>query len=123
MIQLDTTILVDVLRGHPAAVEFVTGLQEPIGISVITVAELYVGVRASEEDAIRDLIAAIPIWLLDLGAARQGGEWRQKYGPSHNVSLVDALIAATARQHEARLATINLKHFPMLPDVFMPYGP
>jgi predicted nucleic acid-binding protein len=35
--------------------------------------------------------------------------------------LADALIAATAEADGARLATLNIKHFPMLPDVLVPY--
>jgi predicted nucleic acid-binding protein len=34
--------------------------------------------------------------------------------------LIDALIAATAEQENARLVTLNRKHFPMLSDVLVP---
>lgn len=35
--------------------------------------------------------------------------------------LADALIAATAEFHGAWLVTLNVKHFPMLDDVMVPY--
>jgi predicted nucleic acid-binding protein len=37
------------------------------------------------------------------------------------VQIADALIAATARMHDARLVTRNVRHFPMLDDVVVPY--
>ncbi len=121
MVLLDTAILIDVLRGRAPAVAFVMDLDEPVGISVLTVAELFVGVQPNEEEALHDLIGTLDVWPLDAKTAQCGGRWRQQYGPSHHVSLVDALLAATAVQHQARLATPNLKHFPMLPDAFLPY--
>jgi predicted nucleic acid-binding protein len=35
--------------------------------------------------------------------------------------LLDALIAATAKLHGVRLVTRNVRHFPMLDDVLVPY--
>jgi predicted nucleic acid-binding protein len=35
--------------------------------------------------------------------------------------MPDALIAATARIHRARLVTRNTWHFPMLDDLLVPY--
>lgn len=34
----------------------------------------------------------------------------------------DVLIAASAELSGARLVTLNRKHFPMLPDVLVPYA-
>jgi predicted nucleic acid-binding protein len=50
-----------------------------------------------------------------------GGLFKRDYQPSHGTGLADALIAATAEVHEARLVTLNEKHFPMLDDVIVPY--
>jgi predicted nucleic acid-binding protein len=46
---------------------------------------------------------------------------KARYGKSHGVGLVDALIAATAKLHGYRLVTLNKKHFPMLDNVLIPY--
>ena len=46
---------------------------------------------------------------------------RRQYHKSHNISLADALIAATAEQYQAKLVTLNSKHFPMTKDVIVPY--
>lgn len=43
------------------------------------------------------------------------------YGKNHGTGLADAAIAACARAANARLATLNTRHFPMLGDVLRPY--
>jgi|GEM_PF-3833030 len=40
MTLLDTTVLIDVLRGYPAAVDYLLSHQDILGISVLSVAEL-----------------------------------------------------------------------------------
>ena len=42
---IDTDVLIDYLRDHAEAVSYLESLTEPLLISVITVAELYAGVR------------------------------------------------------------------------------
>jgi predicted nucleic acid-binding protein len=46
---IDTDVLIDYLRDHPDAVSYVEAQQERLLISVVTVAELYAGVREGEE--------------------------------------------------------------------------
>jgi predicted nucleic acid-binding protein len=44
------------------------------------------------------------------------------YRRSHpGIGLVDFAVAATAEQHGARLATLNVKHFPMIKGLTAPY--
>jgi len=65
-------------------------------------------------------LGAFEIIPLDAEIAQKGGLYRRDYGPSHGVGLADALIAATAELQQARLVTLNAKHFPML-EVLVPY--
>jgi predicted nucleic acid-binding protein len=58
---------------------------------------------------------------VDLDIPRLGGAYRRRYGPSHGVLILDALIAATAQVHGAHLVTRNARHFPMLDDLLVPY--
>ena len=58
---------------------------------------------------------------VDAAIARRGGSLRRTFRQSHGTGLLDALIAATAEAHGARLVTRNLRHFPMLDDVLVPY--
>ena len=46
---IDTDVLIDYLRDYPDAVSYVETQQERLLISVVTVAELYAGVREGEE--------------------------------------------------------------------------
>jgi len=115
MMLLDTDVLIDFLRGKPEARDFIASLPRDVAVSAVTVAELHVGVReGGERQALDTMLATFRILPLDAEAARQGGLLRRDYGKSHGVGLNDALIAATARLHALPLATLNLKHYPML---------
>ena len=46
---LDTDLLIDFLRGHRQAVAFLEEETRPMGVSVLTMAELHAGVRDGEE--------------------------------------------------------------------------
>jgi predicted nucleic acid-binding protein len=118
---LDTDVLVDYLRDREEAVAYLEAHAESILISAITVAELYAGVREGEErHSLAEFLDAFAIIPLDAEIAQKGGLYRRDYGPSHGVGLADALIAATAELHRAKLVTLNARHFPMV-EVEVPY--
>ncbi len=52
---------------------------------------------------------------------RRAGVFSRLYEPSHGLDDIDALIAATAEHHGLRLATLNVKHFPMFPKLKRAY--
>lgn len=119
---LDTCVLIDCLRDRPAAVAFLQRLQAQPSVSVVTVAELHAGARNSrEEQSVEDLLGSLRVLLIDLAIARLAGRFRRGYQRSHGVQMPDALIAATAENHGVRLVTRNVRHFPMLDDVVVPY--
>ena len=66
-------------------------------------------------------LGAFEIIPLNAEIARQGGLFRRDYGPGHGVGLADARIAASATLHQARLVTLNARHFPMV-EVEVAYG-
>lgn len=119
---LDTSIFVDYLRNRPSAVAYVEATAEQHLLSAVVVAELYGGVRdGPERQQLDALVAAYDVLpVTESLAVAAGLLWRQ-YRPSYGVGFADALIAATALAHNATLVTLNAKHFPMLPDVLMPY--
>lgn len=119
---IDTDVLIDYLREKAEAVSYLESLSELLLISVITVAELYAGVRdGAERTKLDEFISAFEIVAVDQEISVKGGLYRRDYMKSHNVGLADALIAATAEVHRARLVTLNGKHFPMLANVIIPY--
>ncbi len=119
---LDTCVLIDYLRNRAAAVDFLHRLNESASVSVITTAELYAGVRdEAEQRRVDALLTQLPVRDVDLAIARLAGRFRRDYRQSHGVAIPDALIAATAEVHGARLVTRNARHFPMLADLLVPY--
>ena len=120
---IDTDVLIDYLRDHEAATAYLETCTHTLALSVISVAELYVGVRDGEERSrLDDFISAFETLPVDAPIAIQAGLWRRTYGRSHGTGLADALIAASASAAQATLVTLNRKHFPMLADVLVPYS-
>ncbi len=119
---LDTCILIDLFRGKEQAVQFFGSLENPPFLSALTLAELYAGVREGKErTALDNLAQHLPVIPLTEDMAIKGGYYRQQYGKSHGVGIMDALIASSAEQKELTLVTRNLKHFPMLKSPLRPY--
>lgn len=119
---IDTDVLIDYLRDQQQAVAFLEGSDQPLAASVITVAELYVGVRDGEERKRLDaFVGAFDLIPLDSKAAVVAGLWRRQYGRSHGTGLADALIAASVEAMGGTLVTLNQRHFPMLPNLLVPY--
>jgi hypothetical protein len=119
---LDTCVLIDYLRDDEAAVQLIRRLARRPSVSVVTIAELYAGVRNDRErEGIEALLAVIDVRNVDFEIARLAGGYRLQYRGSHGVAMPDALIAATARVDGARLVTRNTRHFPMLDDLLVPY--
>jgi predicted nucleic acid-binding protein len=120
---IDSDVVIDYLRGYPAAVAFIDSLADKPATSAIVVAELYAGVRdGPDRRRLERLLAATRILPLTAEIAVRGGLYRRQFGKSHNVGLADALIAATAHLEGATLVTLNQKHFPMLSNVQVPYS-
>lgn len=122
LLVIDSDVLIDYLRDQPQAVAFLEGSERQLAACVITVAELYVGVRDGDERQHLDAFVS-SFELLNVGpaAAVQAGLWRRHYGRSHGTGLADALIAATAEGAGGTLVTLNRRHFPMLATVLVPY--
>ena len=117
----DTDVLIEYLRGRQRAVEYLEGLTADSCVSVVSVAELFVGVRDDGEEAsLKQFLLAFSILPVTEEVARLGGLHRRDYGQSHGTGLADALIAATAEENGATLVTFNQRHFPMV-EIRVPY--
>ena len=121
-ILLDTNVLIDYSRNNPVAVSFVESLPRQPEISVVTLAELLAGAKNRKEET---QIGSLGRWLKlrDVNAeiAMRAGEFLKHFRNSHGTDDFDALIAATAENHGLKLATLNIKHFPMFPKLKPPY--
>jgi predicted nucleic acid-binding protein len=124
-ILIDTSVLIDHLRGHePARRAFASAVRqgERVVCSVLTRVEVLAGVRDGEERPTRLLLDALEWIAVSDALAEDAGLLANRYLQSHpGVDTVDFVIAATARELEAVLWTRNVKHFPMFPGLTPPY--
>jgi len=119
---VDSDVLVDFLRGKSKAVNYVKAHSKKIILSSISVAELYAGVRDGEErEELDEFVGLFPILPVTPEIAKMGGIYKRDFFKSHNIGLADAIIAATAKTHNADLKTLNVKHFPMFKGLKPPY--
>ncbi len=113
---LDTTVLIDYLRGR-AVVDRVTMLRRRGDVALTTainVEEVVRGLRPDEEAAAGVLFDGLGIVPLGRSEGRRAGEWRRTFARRGvTLSQADCLIAAAAHAVAAVLATGNPAHFPM----------
>jgi predicted nucleic acid-binding protein len=119
---LDTSVLVDHLRGSKAAFEYLAGLGDRPACSEITRIEIVQGLRPSERRTANKLFQLIEWVPVDESVARHAGELGRSWRRSHpGIGAADLAIAATAEMLDAELVTRNLKHFPMFDGLRAPY--
>lgn len=119
---LDTSVVVDILRGVPTALQYAKGLTELPTCSEITRVEILRGIRTGERAATERLFRTLRWVGVDEGIARRAGEMGRGWGRSYpGLSTPDLIIAATAEELAVDLATLNVKHFPMFRGLRAPY--
>jgi len=105
---LDTDVLVDHLRGHRRL-----DLVDPtLTISVVTRCELFAG-REVDEASLRRTLDLLHEVILSQAIAESGGRIRRATG----IPVPDALIAATALEHDMIVMTRNRRHFERVPGL------
>lgn len=122
---LDTTVLIDALRGLPAA-DRVLDLRDSIQapwICAVNVEEVLRGSDGDKEALVLRFLGGLQIAPLGRAEGELAGRWRRDYA-RRGITLgqADCLIAAAAVGIGARLATGNPKHFPM-PELDMEHWP
>ncbi|HTD09456.1 MAG TPA: PIN domain-containing protein [Solirubrobacteraceae bacterium] len=115
-ILLDTTVLVDALRGRSAA-ERLRGLHQSRQvpwICAVNVEEVMRGIRAHERDPTVRLLRGMHLAPLGREEGIRAGDWRRDFAARGiTLSQADCLIAAAAVGVGMPLATGNPKDFPM----------
>ncbi len=122
---LDTTVLIDVLRGKSAAGRLgALRSTEPVPfVCAITVEEVWRSVRPGEEGAVSRLLGALRLAPLGRHEGERAGTWRRDYRATGvTLSQADCLVAAAAAGVGATLATGNPKDFPM-PGIAVEHWP
>ncbi|HLI54643.1 MAG TPA: type II toxin-antitoxin system VapC family toxin [Acidimicrobiales bacterium] len=121
---VDTSILIDYLRGHPGAGDLLERERTAsvLHASEITRIEVLAGMRPAEEEGTRTLLSTLVWHPVDAEIAEQAGALGRKWLPSHHaIDSADLAIAATVVRLDARLLTRNVRHFPMFTDLQAPY--
>ena len=125
LVLLDTTVLIDYLRGRPAVgrVNVLLDRGDPLCTTPINVEEVVRGLRPEEIPAVDALFDGLRVVSIGREEGRRAGEWRQRFaGRGTTLSQADCLIAAAACSTAAVLATGNPRHFPM-PEVAVEHWP
>ena len=113
---LDSTVLIDALRGRPAAARVARLRREDTEpwVCVISVEEIWRGLHPREESVARRLFRGLRLAPLGVAEAIRAAEWRRDFA-RQGITLhqADCLIASAAVGVGANLATANTADFPM----------
>jgi predicted nucleic acid-binding protein len=123
---LDTTVLIDYLRGRPGArrrLEDLWRQGDDAYVCAVSVEEVTRGIRKGEEDDFLPLLQGLLVAPLGIPEGRLAGWWRRTLAKrGRTISQADALIAAAAVGVGARIATGNVGDF-QLPSVAVEHWP
>jgi predicted nucleic acid-binding protein len=113
---LDTTVLIDALRGRPAMdrIRGLVAIRETLLTTAINVEEIARGLRPKEARSAEALFTGLIVLPIRQQEAELAGQWRREHA-DRGITLhqADCLIAAATHTAGALLATGNPKDFPM----------
>jgi predicted nucleic acid-binding protein len=116
-ILLDTTVLIDLLRGRPGAttrLRAVRAAGDQPYVCAINVEEVVRGLRASEVGPARSLLTGLRVVELGHAEGWRAGDWRHDFAARGSaLTQADCLVAAAAASIGGRVATGNPADFPM----------
>ncbi len=114
---LDTDAIIDYLKGFDSTVSLITDRHragDTLCVSDVLIAEVYTGPRPHDRPQAARLVRACTFLPTSAEIAQQAGEWRYRHARQGlTIATTDALIAATAHAHRARVVTGNTAHYPM----------
>jgi predicted nucleic acid-binding protein len=128
---LDSSVLIAAERKGQNAQQALSGIAlraagEDVAISVVTVIELAHGVarantpqrKAARRQFLSELLMVLPVHPVTVPVALRAGRIDGEISAQGiRVALSDLLIGVTALELGYRVATTNLRHFQMVPDL------
>jgi predicted nucleic acid-binding protein len=113
MILCDTNILIEFYKNNPQIVQELRQIgPRQLAVSPITQAELYFGaLNKAELKKIKQHLSLLTQLPLDVSVSAIFLQLMESYSLSHKLSIPDALIAATALDHNLELYSLNAKDF------------
>jgi len=123
---IETSTIIDFLRGDKQTVESVLSLDGELVSSYVCLAELYEGIyrigeKSKEAEGIKDFFNGLShVYGLDDEISKQFGQIRLNLKQKGKViEDLDILIASTCKAHGLVLVTKNTKHFSRIPNLQM----
>ena len=114
---LDTTVIIDCLRGKKEVVGFLTQVVSDgsmFGCCAINIAEVYAGVRENERQVTKNFLDSLEYYEITRDLAELAGGYKRAHAEKGlTLSLSDVIIAAVAISNNLTLVTDNLRHYPM----------
>ena len=110
----DTDVIIDVLKRNEQTANQIENILEhsdALFCSVISIGEVLAGTRSNEEKDTWELLDTLSKLNVDENVAELAGKLKRET-KSHQLKLVDCIIAATAIINESLLLTKNAKHYP-----------
>jgi len=125
MILLDTDVMIDCLRGfEPAKKWLESASEQELGLPGLVVMELLQGCQnLREQNTVEKSLSRFSIYWAEPEQCEFALKRFAAYHLSHQLGLMDALIAATAIGVNAELATFNKKHYGAIKElkIIQPY--
>jgi predicted nucleic acid-binding protein len=113
----DTNIVIEYLKGNLAITEKIKKF-ETIYINDVVIMELFQGARNKKElDFIKKNIMGFDVLTMNHEIVSLARGILDRYTLSHNMKIMDALIAATVMRYDIPLFTLNTKDFRYLEQV------
>ncbi len=112
---VDTDIAIDYLRGAGYARDLMLGLWDgnTAYLSILSVYELYAGMRKGEEEDTENFINACCIEPVTIEITRKAGDiYRRCRQKGLTLTSIDCLVNATAVIKNHKIATRNKDHYP-----------
>lgn len=114
---VDSDILIWHLRGDARAADLLRGLAAEattdLWVGALQRAEIIFFMRPHETAATLQLLAQFRTHAVTEDVVDHAGTLFRQWHPSHSIDVNDALLAAMVLSSQARLFTLNVKHYPM----------
>lgn len=116
MYLIDTDVVIWALRANTTYQSALQTLKDqgPLYISTVTIAEIYKNVFPAETTVTEQVLQSFENWDVTPEIAKHAGLYWQQYAKSfRSLNIIDCIIAATAREYDLTLFTLNSRHYPM----------
>ncbi len=113
MYVIDSDVLIDAIRFHPPALDFLDGLSKgQRSIAIITQFELLKGCTNKEQEArLNRFLRHFGVLHITSSVEKTAIELFRVKRWSHGIGIADSFIAATALVNKCQLVTRNVKHY------------